>query len=82
MKQYVKPDLTFLALSGNSALCACSYDALGSNMDPNIRFVLEGFGIPEDEFQNCFAYQEACSTKIDTDSFCKFGPSGALVFNS
>ena len=91
MKKYMKPQLVALSLVGNDALCAtsCGIDAEGTNMDPTLKLALQlaglllgndkdGFYIPK----TAFGTGEACDQDKIIDGYCKFGPSGQLVFVS
>ena len=81
--------LNTFSLSGNEALCACHYDVVGSNADPYtkenlIRLLrMSGYDVPGNEIPDYyFANGEDCATKVDITSYCKFGPSGEIIFNS
>ena len=78
MKEYMKPELEALPLEGNDNIQGCTFDAVGSNMDPVIRRLL---GDKADQ-PGLFANGEACKNPVDISGYCKYGPSGNMVFNS
>ena len=88
MKKYMKPQLVALSLVGNDALCAtsCGIDAEGANMDPTLKLALQLAGLFDSEglkpIAGTFGTGEACNQSTTIDGYCKFGPSGQLVFVS
>lgn len=79
MKPYEKPRLVALSLSGNDMLCAsCAIDVVGDNMNPTYKEIIDDLfgGVSPN-----FGTGEEC-TDITIDGYCKFGPTGELVFNS
>ena len=91
MKKYMKPQLVALSLVGNDALCAtsCGIDAEGTNMDPALKLALELAGllagndlIGYKPIEGTFGTGEGCNQDAIIDGYCKFGPSGQLVFVS
>ena len=89
MKQYEKPLLNTFSLSGNEALCACTYDVVGSNADPSMKNMIlaglnaMGYETPNGEIpERLFGLGDNCAEQIDFMGYCKFGPSGEFIFNS
>ena len=86
MRTYEKPRLMALSLSGSDALCACSIDAVGSNMDIAVKQMLENLGLLDGDKprEGTFAPKDQCDKdkEVNINGYCKHGPSGEMLFNS
>lgn len=75
MKVYEKPQLMYISLSANGALCQpCAIDAVGDNMDPAIKQLYELLG------ETIFTADTACEMQLE--GYCKFTLTGDIIFNS
>lgn len=70
MKTYEKPTLTLVSLTTNTAICACTIDAVGDNRDPIV------------DDPSYFGTGEECM--IEMTGYCKFTSNGlgSMFFNS
>lgn len=87
MKTYRKPQIIALSLDTNETICKnCQIDAIGAHMNDLMLPIYEAAEInPKDSatIAKLFAIDEAqCAVQIDAWGYCKFGPSGSLLFNS
>lgn len=86
MKEYKKPAMMALSLSANDMLCGDCNVKTRFTDDPFIKKWTEDFGaggnVPGvlDPGDNVFGAGEDCSIELDT--YCKYGPTGQIIFTS
>ena len=88
MKTYEKPRLMALSLSGTDTLCgSCAYDAVGDNMSPEIKNILELAGLITSDgtvLEGTFCPDMTCDKDKTVESFCKFASVewASMIFSS
>lgn len=78
MKKYEKPDIGIISLEANETFCqTCAIDAVEPNMNQELKDLIELA-----DYLNPFTGESELNCADVVQGYCKFGPSGALIFNS